>query len=82
MKSQWTFLLAGALLLGVNCTTFAADNASVTVASIVTKADENGSAVHAVIAKPFLGGEWEYQKGTGTYTINEPAAITLFSASL
>src|SRR5579864_1194594 len=26
-----------------------------------------------------FGGEWEYQKGTGTYTINEPAAITLFS---
>jgi len=26
-----------------------------------------------------FGGEWEYQKGTGTYTIDEPAAITLFS---
>ncbi|MDP8981884.1 MAG: carboxypeptidase regulatory-like domain-containing protein, partial [Acidobacteriota bacterium] len=26
-----------------------------------------------------MGGEWEYQKGTGTYTIAEPAAITLFS---
>jgi hypothetical protein len=26
-----------------------------------------------------MGGEWEYQKGTGTYTIDEPAAMTLFS---
>lgn len=26
-----------------------------------------------------MGGEWEYQKGTGTYTIDEPANITLFS---
>jgi len=26
-----------------------------------------------------FGGEWEYQKGTGTYYIDEPAAITLFS---
>ena len=26
-----------------------------------------------------LGGEWEYQKGTGTYHITEPAALTLFS---
>jgi hypothetical protein len=26
-----------------------------------------------------FGGEWEYQKGTGTYTIDEPAAIVLFS---
>ncbi|HLK18978.1 MAG TPA: TonB-dependent receptor [Bryobacteraceae bacterium] len=26
-----------------------------------------------------MGGEWEYQKGTGTYTIDEPASITLFS---
>jgi len=26
-----------------------------------------------------FGGEWEYQKGTGTYHIDEPAAITLFS---
>ena len=26
-----------------------------------------------------FGGEWEYQKGTGTYTINEPASISLFS---
>ena len=26
-----------------------------------------------------FGGEWEYQKGTGTYTIDEPADITLFS---
>ena len=26
-----------------------------------------------------MGGEWEYQKGTGTYTINEPASISLFS---
>ncbi|MGA2599776.1 MAG: TonB-dependent receptor [Bryobacteraceae bacterium] len=26
-----------------------------------------------------MGGEWEYQKGTGTYHITEPAAITLFS---
>ena len=26
-----------------------------------------------------MGGEWEYQKGTGTYTIAEPAAIDLFS---
>ena len=26
-----------------------------------------------------FGGEWEYQKGTGTYTIDEPAAMTLFS---
>ncbi len=28
-----------------------------------------------------FGGEWEYQRGTGTYTIDEPAAITLFSPS-
>ena len=26
-----------------------------------------------------FGGEWEYQKGTGTYTIDEPASVTLFS---
>ena len=26
-----------------------------------------------------MGGEWEYQKGTGTYTIDEPAAMTLYS---
>ena len=26
-----------------------------------------------------MGGEWEYQKGTGTYTIDEPASIDLFS---
>ena len=26
-----------------------------------------------------MGGEWEYQKGTGTYHIDEPAAITLYS---
>jgi hypothetical protein len=26
-----------------------------------------------------FGGEWEYQKGTGTYHIDEPAAITLYS---
>jgi hypothetical protein len=26
-----------------------------------------------------MGGEWEFQKGTGTYTIDEPAALTLFS---
>jgi hypothetical protein len=26
-----------------------------------------------------MGGEWEYQKGTGTYHITEPAAITLYS---
>lgn len=26
-----------------------------------------------------FGGEWEYQKGTGTYIIDEPADITLFS---
>lgn len=26
-----------------------------------------------------FGGEWEYQKGTGTYTIDEPASINLFS---
>lgn len=26
-----------------------------------------------------FGGEWEYQKGTGTYTIDEPAAMTLYS---
>ncbi len=26
-----------------------------------------------------FGGEWEYQYGQGTYTIDEPAAITLFS---
>jgi hypothetical protein len=26
-----------------------------------------------------MGGEWEYQKGTGTYHITEPADITLFS---
>lgn len=26
-----------------------------------------------------MGGEWEYQKGTGTYTIDEPASINLFS---
>ena len=70
MKSQWTFLLAGALLLGVNCTTFAADNASVTVASIVAKADENGSVAHAVTAKPFLGGEWEYHEDAGATRIS------------
>jgi len=69
MKSQWTFLLAGALFLGVNCTTFAADNASVTVASIVAKADENGSVAHAVTAKPFLGGEWEYHEDAGATRI-------------
>ena len=28
-----------------------------------------------------FGGEVEYQKGTGTYTIDEPAAITLYSPS-
>lgn len=26
-----------------------------------------------------MGGEWEYQKGTGTYHITEPASITLYS---
>jgi hypothetical protein len=26
-----------------------------------------------------FGGEWEYLKGTGTYTLDAPAAITLFS---
>ena len=26
-----------------------------------------------------FGGEWEYLKGTGTYTLDSPAAITLFS---
>ncbi len=26
-----------------------------------------------------MGGEWEYQKGTGTYTIDEPASLDLFS---
>ncbi len=26
-----------------------------------------------------MGGEWEFQKGTGTYTIDEPAAMTLYS---
>lgn len=26
-----------------------------------------------------FGGEWEYQSGTGTYIIDDPAAITLFS---
>jgi hypothetical protein len=26
-----------------------------------------------------FGGEWEYLKGTGTYTLDVPAAITLFS---
>jgi carboxypeptidase family protein len=28
-----------------------------------------------------MGGEWEYQKGTGTYTIDEPASLSLFSPS-
>ncbi len=26
-----------------------------------------------------FGGEWEWEKGTGTYVIDDPAAITLFS---
>jgi len=69
MKSQWTFLLAGALVLGVNYTTFAAEDASITVASIVAKADESGSAAYAQTAKPFLGGEWEYHEDAGATRI-------------